>query len=506
MSSELVQVFMKYQKARVEFVQALSNVSLKPDLIPMIVSAGGLILLRPLVTDIVPSIAQTACITLGRLSSESIEAAEQVLSLDIIPTVSYSMLEQDRLFKKCAAYLQRSVAKHSEEMALRVFEGGCLPAIKSCLENTDPGVKEAGCWVSTFLVQNSKSITERLLDQIQLPKFIECCNDSDPSLKRTAIGCISQMVVKLPKLAKEISQKQVIMLKGLISHTFSNDTLLQRECVNLFNKLTKDNITGIKTLLSIKDLSSFASLLSHKDDILILLTTELFSNILESQPESINQVESFQIEKQIKRFLQNYPISKLYYSFQMLEYLNSRNSTRNSIYNLKIPEILFSLLSKKDSIEDKIPLIKLIGVLYETHTPGSEQQFNATHIKLLISFLTMKSIHNDRKSKEIIKICLKNLIKVINLEEAYKLVVEVIDPDVRIILVRRILELSKENISDRMLFAKLKGLELAWKMKSTSSKDNDLNDLVEQLIATYPEELSRIYNPNYQATLLKRLD
>ncbi len=49
----------------------MAELSKRKDNFNDLVSAGGLLLLRPLITDVVPSIAQTACIALGRLSADS---------------------------------------------------------------------------------------------------------------------------------------------------------------------------------------------------------------------------------------------------------------------------------------------------------------------------------------------------------------------------------------------------------------------------------------------------
>ena len=60
--------------------------------------------------------------------------------------VILSTQDQGRLFKKCAAYVLRSVARHSEELARSVIENDGLIALKNSLEEYDPSVKEAACW------------------------------------------------------------------------------------------------------------------------------------------------------------------------------------------------------------------------------------------------------------------------------------------------------------------------------------------------------------------------
>ena len=82
--------------------------------------AGAMKLLRPLLLDVVPSIQQNAAAALGRLASHSEDLAEDVVANEILPQLVYSLSEQNRFYKRAAAFVLRSVAKHSPELALAV--------------------------------------------------------------------------------------------------------------------------------------------------------------------------------------------------------------------------------------------------------------------------------------------------------------------------------------------------------------------------------------------------
>ena len=62
---------------------------------------------------------------------------------ELLPQLVYSLSEQNRFYKKGAAYVMRSVAKHSPEHAKAVVSAGGLDALVNCLEEFDPSVKEA---------------------------------------------------------------------------------------------------------------------------------------------------------------------------------------------------------------------------------------------------------------------------------------------------------------------------------------------------------------------------
>jgi len=57
-----------------------------------------------------------------------------------------SLAEQDRFYKKSAAFILRAVAKHTPELAQAVVDSGALDALVICLEEFDPSVKEAACY------------------------------------------------------------------------------------------------------------------------------------------------------------------------------------------------------------------------------------------------------------------------------------------------------------------------------------------------------------------------
>ena len=80
-------------------------------------STGVMSLLRPLLLDIVPSVQQTAALALGRLANYSDDLAEAVVKGDILPQLVYSLAEQNRFYKKAAAFVLRAVAKHSPPLA-----------------------------------------------------------------------------------------------------------------------------------------------------------------------------------------------------------------------------------------------------------------------------------------------------------------------------------------------------------------------------------------------------
>ena len=113
----IVQLFDQYQKARSHFVGAVSDLTLRPQNVAPLLDAGVMALLRPLLLDAVPHIQQSAALALGRLANHSETVAEALVEGDILPQLVYSLAEQNRFYKKVAAVVLRSVAKHSPQLA-----------------------------------------------------------------------------------------------------------------------------------------------------------------------------------------------------------------------------------------------------------------------------------------------------------------------------------------------------------------------------------------------------
>ena len=95
MASTIAGVFEAYQRARVQFVQAVADASNRSQSAEVLHAAGAIELLKPLLLDAVPSIQQTAALALGRLAGHSDELARAVVASDVLPHLVYSLAAQN---------------------------------------------------------------------------------------------------------------------------------------------------------------------------------------------------------------------------------------------------------------------------------------------------------------------------------------------------------------------------------------------------------------------------
>ena len=87
MTRQVLQPFEEYQKARITFIQDIAELAKKQQNIEGLSSAGVMLLLRPLLSDTVSSIQQSAALAIGRLANFSIELAESCIELGSAKTV-----------------------------------------------------------------------------------------------------------------------------------------------------------------------------------------------------------------------------------------------------------------------------------------------------------------------------------------------------------------------------------------------------------------------------------
>lgn len=177
------------------------------------------------------------------LADVSDELAAAVVTGDILPQLVYSLAEQNRLlchlfaslylnllcryYKKAAAFVLRTVAKHSPQLAQvphrrpppadpqAVVDSGAVSALVTCLEEFDPGVKEAAAWALGYIARHTTGahrtssfcthvpeLAQAVVDNGAVPQLILCLQEPEISLKRISASAISDIAKHTPELAQ----------------------------------------------------------------------------------------------------------------------------------------------------------------------------------------------------------------------------------------------------------------------------------------------------------------
>ncbi|EPY74664.1 sperm-associated antigen 6-like protein [Camelus ferus] len=173
---------------------------------------GVMSLLRPLLLDVVPTIQQTAVLALGRLANYNDDLAEAVVKGGILPQLVYSLVEQNRFYKKAAAFVLRAVGKHSPQLAQAIVDCGALDTLVVCLEDFDPGVREAAAWAFSYIARHNAELSQAVVDAGAVPLLVLCIQEPEIALKGIAASALSDIAKHSPELA------QTVVDVGAIAH------------------------------------------------------------------------------------------------------------------------------------------------------------------------------------------------------------------------------------------------------------------------------------------------
>eukprot|EP00727_Mastigamoeba_balamuthi_P011090 m51a1_g6603 putative axoneme central apparatus (436) ;mRNA; r:667-2386 len=180
-------------------------------------------LLRPLLLDTVPSVQHNAAQALGRLANFSPEAAEKIVNADILPQLVYSLSTQNIFYKKAAAFVLRSVARHNARLAQRVVEAQAPEALVQCLETLDPG--------------HTPELAQSMVDAGVAPLLVVCVQEPEVNLKTVAASSLADIAKHTPELAQVVvNEGAITFLAPLVSH---KDAKLKRQALSCLCQIAK---------------------------------------------------------------------------------------------------------------------------------------------------------------------------------------------------------------------------------------------------------------------------
>ena len=265
MSRAVLQPFEEYQKARITFVQTIAELATRPQNIEALHSAGVMSLLRPLLSDSVPSIQQSAALAIGRLANFSEELADSVVQNEIINQLISSLSNQNRFFKKAACFVLKSVAKHSPQLADDVVKCGALEPLVQCLEEFDPSVKEAAAWALGYIAKHNTSLAHQVVEQRAVESLMNCLLEPEVLLKRAAALTLSYICQHTEQMAQPVAEAGLEKITFFLNY---NDTQLKRNICQLLGNITKHSADlATQVLNKISNPQKLLNCLKDPDDI-----------------------------------------------------------------------------------------------------------------------------------------------------------------------------------------------------------------------------------------------
>lgn len=510
MSNAVLKTFETYQKSRVQFVQTVAEYSKRKENFESLQSAGVLLLLRPLLLDVVPSVAQTACIAIGRMASESSDIAEAVISLDILPQIIYSIGDQNRFFKKCAAFVLRAVAKHSPDNATSIVDSDGLSALSKILSEFDPSVKEAACWAISYIAKHNAQLANTVLENIPLEKLTQCVQEPELGLKRIATFCLTQIAKHNAELAKKVvfHDEAIKHLADLLKQ--SKDFLLKRQIISCFSCIVIHNQELAERILEKRVLDKIISLLKDSDQIVRINTAECIKNIVKHSKDCSKIICDLKGHIYLLNYLEdnddNYKEPALLALYYISDYDDNlaKDIMKESNNGINI--------IKKCLTESKIINLKRIsaGVLGNLGRHSEDHSLNITNhgvIEDLIIICEDNNIRNDDLKKDVNKAIRQIIQNSKNLEIIKKIITNTNTSNLIVMACRQIQKIIENPTQKKEFFAKkwLNDIVLL-KHNNKFGDDTNIQKAITDICNMYPQDVINYLTPNYADKLVKKLD
>ncbi|VDK33124.1 unnamed protein product [Taenia asiatica] len=197
-------VFQQYQKARLLFIQSISDLANRPNNINNLLKYDVISCLEPLLNDAVPTIQQVAAMVIGKIASSSKKFAELVIESNMVQTMLKSSGMGHRFYKRSALVALQSIVKHSSDLALAVIRCEALNVINTCLEDFDQCVKENAASCLSCIVRHNEDLAQTVVDSGSLPLIILCLQEPGVNLRRISAGLLGDVARHSITLAQNV--------------------------------------------------------------------------------------------------------------------------------------------------------------------------------------------------------------------------------------------------------------------------------------------------------------
>ncbi|XP_053778414.1 sperm-associated antigen 6 isoform X2 [Desmodus rotundus] len=446
----VLQVFEQYQKARTQFVQTVAELATRPKNIETLQNAGVMSLLRPLLLDVVPTIQQTAVLALGRLANYNDDLAEAVVKGDILPQLVYSLAEQNRFYKKAAAFVLRAVGKHSPQLAQAIVDCGALDTLVICLEDFDPGVKEAVAWALGNIARHNAELSQAVVDAGAVPLLILCIQEPEIALKRIAASVLSDISEHSPELA------QTVVDAGAIAHLarmiLNPNAKLKRQVLSALSQIAKHSVDLAEMVVEAEIFPVVLTCLKDKDEYVKKNASTLIREIAKHTPEGVPQ--------------------------------------------------LSICLSEEPEDHIKAATAWALGQIGR-HTPEHARAVAVTNtLPVLLSLYMSAESSEDLQVKS--KKAIKNILQKCTYLPALEPFLYDAPPNILKYVVGQFSKVLPHDSKARRLFVTSGGLKKVQEIKAEPG--SLLQEYINSINNCYPEEIVRYYSPGYSDTLLQRVD
>jgi 3-methyladenine DNA glycosylase AlkD len=498
----VIQIFDRYQKERVLFVQSVADLATRPQNVEALMNAGVMALLRPLLLDNVPSIQQSAALALGRLANYNDDLAEAVVSNDILPQLVYQLSEQNRFYKKAAAFVLRAVAKHSPQLAKAVVDSGALDALVGCLEEFDPGVKEAAAWALGYIARHNFELAQTVVDAGAVPLLVLCVQEPELTQKRIAASALSDICKHAPELAQAVVDAgAVAYLAPLVT---SHDSKLKRQVCSALGQTAKHSVDLAEVVVEAEIFPTILQCLKDVDIFVRKNAATVIREIVKHTPELAQLVVSSGGVGALVDYVNEAKGNNRLPGVMTFGSISAFSETLALavIVAKGIPPLVNCLVHEP---EDHIKAASAwsLGQIGR-HSPDHAKALADANVfpKLLAVYLHEES-SDDLKTKA--KRAMKSVIeKCVHLPALEPLLHTQTPPNILKYVVHQFAKVLPHDVKARKEFVSSGAIQRLQDVEAQPG--SKLKEYVDTINSCYPEEIVRYYSPGYSEALMEKID
>ncbi|KAJ9600980.1 hypothetical protein L9F63_000818 [Diploptera punctata] len=497
----ILQAFDQYQKARTTFVHTVADLATRVQNIEHLVNAGVLDLLRPLLSDVVPSIQQTAAVALGRMANHDGKIAQAIVSRDILPQLLQSISKQNKFYKRAALFVLRAVSQHSPEMAQVVVQSGGLEAMVVCLEDFDPGVKEAAALALGYIGRHNRALAQAVVDAGAVPILVTCLQEPELSLKQIAASALHDISKHSIELAQTVVDAGCI---AYLAKSISNpDRKLKRQVLAALSSIAKHSVQLSEMIVEAKVFPDILLYFADPDDEVKRNAANLVKEVTKQSLELSQLVVNTGGIGALIELISSTKGSIRLPAIMALGHIGaiSEEFAMAIIGSKGVTELAIVLdIEKEEHVVATV--IWALGQIGK-HTPEHAKALALANVfPKIIQLYTKPGTSEDLQQKS--RTTLKQVLQKCMYMSALEPLLETAPPFILKYVVGQYSKILPNDPKARRAFVTSGGLKKLQEIKAEPG--TTLMEYITIINCCYPDELINYYSPGYPNSLLERID
>jgi 3-methyladenine DNA glycosylase AlkD len=440
-------------------------------------------------------------LALGRLANYSDDLAEAVVGNEVLPQLVYSLSEQNRFYKKAAAFVLRAVAKHSPELAQAVVDSGALDALVPCLEEFDPTVKESAAWAIGYIAQHTPELAQHVLDAGTVPLLVLCIQEPEITLKRISASALSDICKHSPELAQAVVDAgAVAYLAPLILHP---DAKLKRQVCCCLGQIAKHSVDLAEVVVEAEIFPNILKCLRDTDVFVRKNAATCIREVAKHTPELAKLIVSSGGAAALVDYVADAQGNAKLPGIMALGFIAAFSETLAlSIIVSKAVQPLKEALVMEPEDHIKAAAAWSLGQIGR-HTPDHARALAEGDV---LRHLLACMMHED--SSEDLQIKSKRALKAVLAKcthlQALQPLLRDAPPKVQKYVLRQFAQLLPHDVEARRAFVQNGGLQFLQELNETVG--GKLEEYIVAINSCYPPEIVDFYSPHYSKVLLDKID